>query len=145
MQVTGATDENHEVATRLHSGALRLLRRLRRLDDAMGLSAPRASALSVLVFGGPTTLGHLAGVEQVTPPTISRLVVGMERDGLVRRKSDPRDQRVVWLHPTAKGVRLLQQGRERRVAALAEDVRRLGAADRATLAAAAAILDTLFT
>ena len=80
---------NRSVADRLHSAAIRLLRRLRREDEAMGLTAARASALSVLVFGGrPITLGALAQAEQVSAPTITRLIVGMERDGLVRREAD---------------------------------------------------------
>jgi len=110
----------------------------------MGVSAPRASALSVLVFGGPTTLGRLAKAEQVTAPTMTRLVTGMERDGLVRRTADPTDRRVVWLHPTAKGSNLLRRGRQRRVAALAADIARLAPGDRATLKDAAEILERLF-
>ena len=90
---------NRSVADRLHSAAIQLLRRLRREDEAMGLTAARASALSVLVFGGrPVTLGALAQAEQVSAPTITRLIVGMERDGLVRREPDAKDGRVVWLH-----------------------------------------------
>jgi DNA-binding MarR family transcriptional regulator len=146
MQPAGRSEEVvvQEIADRLHSGALRLLRRLRRLDEAMALSAPRASALSVLVFGGPTTLGRLAKAEQVTAPTMTRLVAGMERDGLVRRKDDPQDRRVVWLHPTAKGSHLLRAGRQRRVSALAADIARLSPAERATLKDAAEILERLF-
>jgi DNA-binding MarR family transcriptional regulator len=134
---------NHGVATRLHSAAIHLLRRLRRQDAAMGLSPARASALSVMVFGGPVTLGSLARAEQVSAPTVTRLIVGMERDGLVRRAPDQRDRRVVWLHATARGTRLLHEGRERRVAALAEDLAALTAAERATLAAAADILERM--
>jgi DNA-binding MarR family transcriptional regulator len=131
-------------ADRLHSAAIHLLRRLRRLDTAMGISAARASALSVLVFGGkPVTLGTLALAEQVSAPTITRLIVGMERDGLVRRSRDAADGRVAWLHATAKGARLLHAGRRRRVAALAADLATLVPADRETLAAAADILERL--
>lgn len=130
------------VADRLHSAAIHLLRRLRREDEAMGLSAARASALSVLVFGGrPVTLGALARAEQVTAPTITRLIVGMERDGLVRRQPDDRDGRVVWLHATAKGARLLHAGRRRRIAALEAELAPLAPAERETLAAATAILE----
>src|SRR6266849_9041139 len=99
-------------ADRLHSAAIHLLRRLRRQDDAMGLTPARASALSIMVFGGPVTLGQLAAAEQVSAPTTTRLIIGMERDGLVRREDDPNDGRVVWLHPTAKGTRLLHEGRQ---------------------------------
>ena len=130
------------VADRLHSAAIHLLRRLRREDEAMGLTAARASALSVLVFGGrPVTLGALAQAEQVSAPTVTRLIVGMERDGLARREPDPNDGRVVWVHATAKGARLLHAGRRRRVAVLEADLAALAPAERATLAAATGILE----
>src|SRR5438034_7923068 len=131
------------VAARLHSAAIHLLRRLRRQDDAMGLTPARASALSIMVFGGPVTLGQLAAAEQVSAPTTTRLVIGMERDGLVRREDDPNDGRVVWLHATAKGTRLLHQGRQRRVAAPASELPALDEAARTTLAAAADIHETV--
>ncbi|HJZ73939.1 MAG TPA: MarR family transcriptional regulator [Vicinamibacterales bacterium] len=134
---------NRGVADRLHSAAIHLLRRLRRHDEAMGLTPARASALSMIVFGGPVTLGSLARAEQVSAPTITRLIVGMERDGLVRRQADQRDGRLVWLQATPKGTRLLHEGRQRRVAALADDLNRLSDADRATLAAAAEILERM--
>src|SRR5882757_1152377 len=124
---------DRSVADRLHSAAVHLLRRMRRVDEAMGLTGPRSSALSVMVFGGPITIGRLAQAEQVSAPTVTRLVVGMERDGLVRREKDPKDGRVVWLHPTAKGTRLLHDGRKRRVAALEQDLKTLGPAERDTL------------
>ena len=133
---------NRSVADRLHSAAIHLLRRLRREDEAMGLTAARASALSVLLFGGrPVTLGALAQAEQVSAPTITRLIVGMERDGLVRREPHPTDGRVVWLHATAKGARLLHAGRRRRVAALEADLATLAPAERETLAAATGIIE----
>ena len=135
---------NRSVADRLHSAAIHLLRRLRREDEAMGLTAARASALSVLVFGGrPITLGALAQAEQVSAPTITRLIVGMERDGLVRREPDPHDGRVAWLHATAQGARVLRAGRQRRVAALEADMATLAPAERTTLAAASDILERM--
>src|SRR5688572_19189778 len=94
------------VADRLHSAAIHLLRRLRKQDDAMGLSAARASALSVVVFGGPVTIGQLARAEQVSAPTMTRLLVGMERDGLLKRERDRDDGRVVWIRATPKGARI---------------------------------------
>ena len=145
MQVSRVkrNDLTRGVADRLHSAAIHLLRRLRRQDEAMGLTAARASALSIMVFGGPVTIGKLAAAEQVSAPTVTRLVVGMERDGLVRREGDPADGRVVWVHATAKGTRLLHEGRRRRVEALAADIAALDAADRRTLGAAADILERL--
>ena len=141
MQISRDRPSDGSVADRLHSAAIHLLRRLRRQDEAMGLTAARASALSVLVVGGPVTLGALAQAEQVSAPTVTRLIVGMERDSLVRRKKDPKDGRVVWLRATAKGTRLLHAGRRRRVAALEADLATLAPAERDTLAAATEILE----
>src|SRR3954466_16021151 len=89
-----ARDAPADIADRLHSAAIHLLRRLRREDDASGLPAPQLSALSVIVFGGPVTLGQVAAAEQVRPPTITRLVVALEQGGLVDREVDPVDGRV---------------------------------------------------
>jgi DNA-binding MarR family transcriptional regulator len=135
------SDVNRTIADRLHSAAIHLLRRLRRQDDAMGLTPARASALSIMVFGGPVTIGALARAEQVSAPTVTRLILAMEREGLVRREDDAHDGRVVWLHPTAKGTRLLYEGRRRRVAALAKELAALNASERHTLAAAADIIE----
>src|ERR1700739_1344776 len=96
-----------ELADRLHSVAIHLLRRLRREDDASGLPAPQLSALSVIVFGGPITLGALAQAEQVRPPTITKLVAALEDAGLVERGVDAADRRVVRVKATARGTRLL--------------------------------------
>ncbi|HEY5061933.1 MAG TPA: MarR family transcriptional regulator [Gemmatimonadaceae bacterium] len=133
-----------EMADRLHSAAIHLLRRLRREDDAAGLPAPQLSALSVIVFGGgPITLGQLAAAEQVRPPTITRLVVALEEAGLVERETDPEDRRVVRVKATARGTRLLNDGRQRRVASLAASLAALTPADRATLARALSVLETV--
>ena len=107
------------LADQLHSAAIHLLRQLRNEDDATGVSAPRLSALSVVVFGGPVTLGRLAQAEQVKPPTMTRIVTGLEKDGLVRRVADKTDQRLTMIHATARGTRVLQEGRARRVRLLA--------------------------
>ena len=131
------------VADRLHSAAIHLLRRLRREDDASGVSAPRLSALSVVVFGGPLTIGELAAAEQVRVPTMSRLVATLVTDGLVRRVLDSSDRRVVRVEATPAGRTLLQAGRRRRVAALAADAARLTAAERRAILAAIPLLETL--
>lgn len=128
-------------ADRLHSAAIHLLRRLRTEDDASGLSAPRLSALSVIVFGGPLTLGDLARREQVRPPTITRVVRDLEALGLVRVGADRADARVKRVAATPRGVRLLDQGRRRRVTALAQAVAALPSADRRALDRAIPLLD----
>jgi len=128
-------------ADRLHSAAIHLLRTLRVEDRASGLSAPRLSALSVLVFGGPRTMSALAQAEQVQPPTITRLVAEMEKDGLVERVRSEQDRRVLTMRATAEGRRLLEEGRRRRVARLAAALEALPAADRKLLARAAELIE----
>ncbi len=131
------------IADRLHSAAIHVLRRLRVEDKAIGLSGPRASALSVIVFRGPVTMSALAEAEQVRPPTITRLVAGLERRGLVRRVSDARDGRVQLVEATAAGRRLLNRGRARRVARLAHGVAQLTTNDQDVLARAAELMENL--
>jgi DNA-binding MarR family transcriptional regulator len=132
--------EAHRIAERMHSAALRLLRRLRKSDEAMGVSAPKLSALSVLVFGGPQTLKDLAAAEQVRAPTMSRLVAELEADGLATKTEDAKDRRVVRIAATAKGRALLEAGRERRLEVLTAQIDALTRDDRATLQRAAEIL-----
>lgn len=116
--------EAAEVADRLHSAAIHLLRRLRVRDLASGIGPAQLSALSVLVFGGPRSLSELAEAEQVRLPTMSRIVAGLERSGLLRR-CETEDKRRFRLEATAKGTKILQEGRRRRVESLAEAVQSL--------------------
>ena len=132
-----------QVADALHSASIHLLRSVRRVDEASGLTAARLSALSVLVFGGPTTVGRLASAEQVSAPTMSRLVGALEREGLVVREADADDARAVRVTATDEGRRLLQQGRERRIDELAKLLRPLSQDELATLATAAGTIESL--
>jgi DNA-binding MarR family transcriptional regulator len=132
---------HREAADRLHSASIHVLRRVAREDPASGLSAARLSALSVLVFGGPRTLGELAAAEQVRPPTMTSIVRGLEASSLVRREADPNDGRVVRVHATAKGNRVLQNARQRRIGNLAERLANLDARDVARVLEAAKLVE----
>ena len=149
MSEPGASPPSDDLAARtaarLHSAAIHLLRRLRREDNASGLTAPRLSALSVLVFGGPLSLGALAAAEQVRPPTMTRLVAALEWDGLVTREADPRDGRAIIIRATEAGKHLLEAGRDRRTAALARQLAALPAEDLAVLERAADLLEGVVT
>jgi DNA-binding MarR family transcriptional regulator len=131
------------LADRLHSAAIHLLRRVRQRDAATGEGPARLSALSVLVFGGPKTLGELASAEQVKPPTMSRIVAGLERSRLVEVLADAADARRLHIRATAKGTRLLQEARQRRVADLASHLEALPPAQIAQLNAAVETLRSL--
>lgn len=106
------------LATRLHSVAIHLLRRVRAEDRATGLSPARLSALSVLVYGGACSLGELAAAEQVKPPSTSRIVAALEAEGLVARRADSSDGRAIIISATDEGRRVLEEARTRRVARL---------------------------
>ena len=131
-----------DLADRLHSAAIHLLRRLRRTDLLTGVSSAQLSALSVLMHG-PCTMGELAAAEQVQPPTISRLILQMEMAGLVGRERDAQDQRLVWVRSTQAGQQVLAQGRALRIAALARAIDTLGSDEQRTLSAGLAALDKL--
>src|SRR5215510_12377184 len=117
-----------QTADRLHSAAIHLLRRLRVRDRESGIGPAQLSALSVLVFGGPRSLGELAEAEQVRPPTMSRIVSGLERAGLIKRHATE-DGRRVRLVATAKGTKILWEGRLRRVESLANALSSLAETD----------------
>ena len=132
-----------EVADRLHSAAIHLLRRVRREDTAIGLPGPQLSALSVIVFRGPIPLGVLAEAEQVRPPTMTRVVAALEAAGLVKREVDAADRRSARVRATARGEKMLKEGRLRRVRALARELAELPAVERATLASALDVLEKI--
>ncbi len=127
-------DDVVRLADQLHSASIHLLRGVRRVDAQSGLPPAQLSALSVIVFGGPLSLGALAGAEQVRPPTMTRIVDALEAAGLVTRRPDPADARAVLpSRPRAPARRLLAEGRRRRVEALAERLRALDDGERAAL------------
>jgi DNA-binding MarR family transcriptional regulator len=132
-----------EAADRMHSAAIHLLRRVSREDSGAGVSPARLSALSVLVFAGPKTMSELATMERVKVPTMSRLVAAMEEEGLVRRERHGTDARSVVLYPTTKGRRILEQGRELRLALLESLLSSATAREIATVREAAEIVDRL--
>ena len=131
-----------ETADKLHSAAIHLLRRLRVRDRESGVGPAQLSALSVLVFGGARSLGELADAEQVRPPTMSRIVAGLQRAGLVRRRATD-DGRRVRLEATAKGTKILWEGRKRRVQSLAQALASLSEEDRQRLTELSGLLQQL--
>jgi DNA-binding MarR family transcriptional regulator len=130
-----------EVADRLHSAAIHLLRTAARADAQSGQGPARLSALSVLVFGGPKTLGQLADAERVKPPTMSRIVAGLKKSGLAKIQNDGSDARKIRITVTAKGELLLQETRRNRIQSLAESLKSLGKADLETLRDASDLIE----
>jgi DNA-binding MarR family transcriptional regulator len=134
----------HEVADLLNSAAIHLLRRASEQDRAAGLSRARLSALSVVVFGGPLTLGALAEAEHVRPATMTGIVTGLEREELVRRKKHGSDGRAVLVEATAAGKKLLSRARANRIDAIAARFDDLTADELDVLWRAGSLLEARF-
>ena len=130
------------LAERLRLVITRLARRLRQQADAP-ISPTQSAALATIERRGPLTLGELAEIERVQPPTITAAVGRLEAQGLVERQRDPEDRRVARVHVTKSGRKLLEETRSRTSAYLERRVGELSDRDRATLERAAAILERL--
>jgi DNA-binding MarR family transcriptional regulator len=139
MQTTSA---DQELVTRLRHAIARSARRLRQ-EAGTDLSPSLSAALATIDRHGPLTPSELAARERVQRPTITRVVGRLEESGLVARAADPADRRSALITVTPAGRALLEAGRTRKDAFLSERLEALSAADRATLARAAALLEGL--
>jgi DNA-binding MarR family transcriptional regulator len=133
-----------EIAFRLNSVSIHLVRRARTADAALGVPPGQLSALSVLVFGGERTIAQLAEAEQVTSPTMTRIVDGLERAALAKRHPHPGDRRAALVRATSKGRRLMERGRQRRVDLLTSLLERLSDDDLDAVVHAVAALARSF-
>jgi DNA-binding MarR family transcriptional regulator len=142
MPISDALLDDTDLAARLRLAVTRLARRLR--QQAEGEATPsQVSALASVERLGPITLGQLAAVERVQPPSMTRIVSGLEEAGFVSRQVDPKDRRVARVETTVAGQRFLERTRSRKNAYLAARVRTLDSDDRAVLARAATLLERL--
>ena len=132
-----------DLADRLHSTAIHLLRQVRGEDRASGIGPAQLSALSILVFGGSKSLKQLAAIEQVKPPTMVRIVQGLVEQRLAATRADKEDGRKLQISATARGRQLMQRARLRRVESLASMLGEKSVAERAQIAGAIAVLRDL--
>lgn len=133
--------DSTETAAALNSGAIHLLRAMAPVDARSGLTPARLSALSVLVFAGPKSLGALARIEGVAAATMTRIVDGLVEQELVERRMDPADRRAVRLSASPRGRALMLAARRRRMSSIALAIGALSSADRRALARAAGLLE----
>lgn len=130
------------LAARLRLAVTRLARKLRR-EAEPGITPSMLAALSSVDRQGPLTMSELCVVEQVQPPSMTRIVAALVDLGLVSRESDPSDGRVAWVTVTPQGRKLLDRSRGRKEAYLAKALRDLDAHELETLEEAAAIIEGL--
>lgn len=133
-----------EVAARLRLSATRLARQLRQKADA-GLTPSQLSALAVICHHQPLTLGELAELERVAPPSVTKIVAKLETEGLVTRTPGPSDRRVAYVSTTPAGDALIAESRRRKTAWLTGRVRELSPEQQGRLAAALDVLDQITT
>jgi DNA-binding MarR family transcriptional regulator len=136
---TAGAETDLDVAVRLRAAVTRLSRRLRQ-ESIGGLTPGQASTLAMVARMGNPTLGELARAEQMQPPTMTRIISGMEALGLVDREIDQSDRRVARMMLTAKGTRELDRIRNSKAAFLAERLRGL---DESELELASQLVDLL--
>lgn len=138
----GSGPPDEDLAGRLRVAVTRLNRRLRQQALA-GLSPTQAQALATVNRLGAPTLGELASAEQVQPPTMSRLVAGIEAAGLLRRRPDRSDGRVLRVELTAEGRRTLERIRSLKDAYLTRRLAALEPAARAEVSDLVGLLERL--
>ena len=138
---TGPHDDP-ELAAHLRLVIMRLARQLRSQTVA-GLSPSLISALVTIERTGPVTLGRLAALERVKPPSVTRMVAALEKAGLVHREADPQDRRIARLSLTAEGRRTVSRSRTRKTAYLARRLRDLDATDLESLRQALPVLERI--
>jgi DNA-binding MarR family transcriptional regulator len=142
MQRTQAALTHEEVAGRLRIAVNRLQRRLRQ-ESLGGLSPAQASALGSVSRHGSPTLGELAALEQVQPPTMTRIVSSLADAGMVTRMADAKDRRSARVQVTPAGERALDRMRTRKNAFLLRRLDELDPDEQRQAAELVALLEHL--
>ncbi len=131
-----------ELVARLRLGVMRLARRLRQQADGE-VTPSLLSALATVDRLGPLSLGELAAVERVQPPTVTKLVARLEEMHFVTREADPQDRRVILVRLAEEGRSYMARSRTRKDAYLAGRLQRFSPDERALLALALPLLERL--
>jgi DNA-binding MarR family transcriptional regulator len=142
-EITRSSDREAALATKLRLVAMRLARRLRQQSSDGDVSPSMLSVLVSVDTSKTLTLGELAEIERVQPPTISRVIARLEERGLVAREADSGDKRVARVRLTATGSRFVDRSRRRKNAYLARRVRSLDPEDVRKLEDALPVLEKL--
>ena len=131
------------LSSALRVSVMRLARRIRLERSSEDLSFNQLSVMGTLLRSGELTLGELAAIERVKPPSITRTVNGLVDAGLVTRRPHATDGRQVMVDLTDQARTVLDEDRRRRDLWLAQRLDELGPADRQLLRRVAPLLDLL--
>lgn len=141
--LTPRTPQDTELATRLRLAVMRLARRLRQASAEADVSPSMLSALASIEYRQPVTLGELAEVERVRPPTMTRIVARLEGLGLLTRTPDEIDRRVARVSLSPAGIRYVARNRSRKNAYLVKQLRSLDRDEARQLQGAVAVIEKL--
>jgi DNA-binding MarR family transcriptional regulator len=130
------------LAQALRPSVMRLARRLRQMrDDSVGLNSNQLSAMAVLLNSGDQLMGELAAAEKMQPPSMTRIVNGLEARGYVARRPQPEDRRQCLVTLSDEGRKILLANRRRRDEWLAIRIAQLAPTEREVLREAIEILE----
>jgi DNA-binding MarR family transcriptional regulator len=130
------------LAQALRPSVMRLARRLRQMrDDSVGLNSNQLSAMAVLLNSGDLLMGELAAAEKMQPPSMTRIINGLEARGFVARRPHPDDRRQCLVTLSDEGRKILLANRRRRDEWLAIRIAQLTPVEREVLREAIAILE----
>ena len=144
--VEPATDvvaEGADLAASLRLHTMRLARRLRVERGSDDLTLSQLAVLGTLERHGESTVGELAALERVKPPSMTRIVNSLVEAGLVIRRPHDTDGRQVMIDLTDEARTILTDDRRRRTAWLAQRLAELDDDDRALLAGVLPLLERL--
>lgn len=142
METKPSDDDQVELAMRLRMAIARLARNLRQQSDS-DLTPSQQILLATILDHGPATPTDIAAREQVSAPTISRALGGLEEQGLISRRPDEADGRVTKVSITEEGRKQLTLARKRRNAWLAQRLGHLDKKDQERLTGALDVLERL--
>jgi len=134
-----------DISEPLHRSAIHLLRQLSAVDKQSGLSSARLSALSVIAFAGPLSLGELAGAEQVSAPTMTKLVQALVDSKLISVTPSKKDSRQKIIRATNKGTNLMLKARDARLTLLDNKLKTLNQIQLSELAKSVKYIETILS
>jgi DNA-binding MarR family transcriptional regulator len=130
------------LGSQLRLAVLRLSRRLRQ-QSVGDVTASQLSALSAVAKHGELSLGELAAIERVAPPSMTRIAARLEEQQLLERRVDAADRRVARVAASPAGASLLAENRTRRDAFLAARLQDMTPEEQDILARAIPLLERL--
>ena len=131
------------LASDLRLAVVRLNRRLRGQRGDTRVSLTQVSALSTLDIYGPMTPGTLAARERVQPPSMTRIIAGLEQMGFIVRVPHPTDGRQVIVSMSEIGAQFIKDEVHAREVWMDSRLAELDDSERETLRAATAIIDRM--